>query len=229
MCKRITYKFFARCWGMTLKDLMPGIFELIPYEYDQIRTPEYDRIIAGFQSRAKKSPSPRFIQIGGIPGAGKTTFCQSSNWEQGLFISFDAIMEMLLGYQQDLYTLGPAAAFNKWEIPARVIGYELLRLSVENKYDICLEHSGVNTPHIQLMNNLKKRGYSTEMYFILCRPDLAYKRAVEREKQTRRHTSKEMIDKRYSLVQTYLPQYKKIADKMYIYDTSDNQFKLQII
>ena len=77
------------------------------------------------------------------------------------------------------------------------------------------------------MENLKKRGYSTEMYFILCRPDLAYQRAVEREKTTRRHTSKEIIDQRYRLVQTYLPQYKKIADHMYIYDTSNNQFKLQ--
>lgn len=214
---------------MTLKDLMPGISELIPYEYKQIRTPEYDRLIAYFQSRASKSPQPRFVQVGGIPGAGKTTFCQQAHWDNGLFISFDKIMEMLPGYRQDLYKLGTAAAFEKWEIPARVIGYELLRQSIEKKYNICLEHSGVNTPHIQLVKNLKKCGYSTELYFILCQPDLAYRRALEREKKTQRHTSREMIDKRYSLVQTYLPEYRQIVDKMYIYDTSNNVFALQSV
>ncbi len=212
---------------MILKDLMPDIFELIPYEYAQIRTPEYDRLIAYFQARARKSLQPRFIQVGGIPGAGKTTFCQQAHWDNGLFISFDKIMEMLPCYRQDLYKLGSVAAFDKWEIPARVIGYELLRRSVENRYDICLEHSGVNSSHLQLVNSLKKRGYSTELYFILCQPDLAYQRALEREKKTQRHTSREMIDKRYSLVRTYLPQYKKIADKMYVYDTSDNAFLMQ--
>ena len=208
---------------------MPGISELIPYEYKQIRTPEYDQLIAYFQSRASKSQQPRFVQVGGIPGAGKTTFCQQAHWDNGLFISFDKIMEMLPGYRQDLYKLGTAAAFEKWEIPARVIGYELLHRSIEKKYNICLEHSGVNTPHIQLVKSLKKCGYTTELYFILCQPDLAYRRALEREKKTQRHTSREMIDKRYSLVQTYLPEYRQIVDKMYIYDTSNNVFALQSV
>lgn len=212
---------------MQLSDLLPAIGELIPYGYEAIRTAEYDKLIDNLLSGASSQLSPHFVQIGGIPGAGKTTFCKNSHWDEQLFISFDKIMESLPAYQQDVYKSGPVRAFNRWEMPARIIGYEVLRRAVEKKANIYLEHSGVNNPHIQLIHNLRKNGYQTEMYFILCNIDIACSRAGLREKMTGRHTSKEMIIKRNELVKNYLEQYKMIVDNLYIYDTSANKFTLQ--
>ena len=119
----------------------------------------------------------RIYGLLGRNGAGKTTFCKNARWDEQLFISFDKIMEALPGYQVDIYRLGTVEAFNRWEMPARIIGYEVLRRAVEKKANIYLEHSGVNMPHTILMQNLKKKGYATEMYFILCNLDIACHRA----------------------------------------------------
>lgn len=212
---------------MRLTAIMPDILSLIPKEYSQIKTAEYERIIAFCLKNAKTSPNPKFVQVGGIPGAGKTTFCLNNNWNSQLFISFDAIMEMLPAYQQDLYKIGIKESFKKWEIPARIIGYEVLRRAVAKKSDIFLEHSGVNTPHIQLVENLKKLGYQTELYFILCSKDAAFKRALQREKITKRHTPPQIIEERFALVNKFLPIYSRLVDNLYIYDSTNNKFTLQ--
>ena len=112
---------------MQLSDLLPAVGELIPYDYETIRTPEYETLLAGLLAGAVSQTAPHFVQIGGIPGAGKTTFCKNSHWDERLFISFDKIMESLPAYRQDIYRLGAVRAFNRWEMPARIIGYEALR------------------------------------------------------------------------------------------------------
>ena len=108
---------------MQLSDLLPAVGELIPYDYETIRTPEYETLLAGLLAGAVSQTAPHFVQIGGIPGAGKTTFCKNSHWDERLFISFDKIMESLPAYRQDIYRLGAVRAFNRWEMPARIIGY----------------------------------------------------------------------------------------------------------
>lgn len=205
--------------------LMPNIYDLIPYGYEKIRTHEYDAIINNYLANFTKSNNPTFTQVGGIPGAGKTTFC--SNIKNNVFLSFDAIMEKIPAYQQDLYLLGNAEAFKKWEIPARIIGYEILAKAINSHCNIVLEHSGVNEAHIQLFENLRKIGYQTNMYFILCELPLALERAKEREKITHRHTPPDMIKKRFSLVNEYVSRYKGIACNTFIYDTSHDDFILQ--
>lgn len=140
---------------MQLKALMPDIYTLIPSDYASIRCREYERLLSLYMSRAVPSVHPRFVQVGGIPGAGKSTFCAGRRWTDRLFVSFDAIMENIPAYQTDIYRLGRAGSFKKWEIPARIVGYELLRRAVEARADIYFEHSGVNRPHVQLIENLK--------------------------------------------------------------------------
>lgn len=212
---------------MLLTNLMPDILSLIPYDYTQIKTPEFENIINHFLKNAQTSAMPKFIQIGGIPGAGKTTFCHNHKWDQKLFISFDAIMEMITAYRQDLYKLGIPESFKKWEITARIIGYELLRRAILQKADIILEHSGVNTPHVQLIESLKKIGYKTQMYFILCSKDTALARALNREKITQRHTPPTIIDERFALVEKFLPTYCGLVDSLYVYDSTEGRFALQ--
>ena len=166
------------------------------------------------------------VGITGVPGAGKSTFCAGRRWNDRLFISFDAIMENIPAYQTDIYRLGRAGSFKKWEIPARIVGYELLRRAVEARADIYFEHSGVNRPHIQLVENLKKCGYRTEMHFILCSLAVAEARAKAREQMTKRHTPPAIIAERYNLVDTYLQTYAAKVDSLYVYDSTENSFSL---
>ena len=212
---------------MELSNLLPAVGLLIPYEYKDIQTPQYDKIIASYLQKAHPSASPRFVQIGGIPGAGKSTFCKTSHWDKRLYISFDKIMESIPEYWKDIYRLGSIKTFAKWEMPARIIGYEVLRRAIEKKADIYLEHSGVNDAHVELMKNLHKLGYQTEICFILCDIDEACRRATEREKITHRHTSRDMILQRGALVNRYLETYKPLVDELSIYDTTHNHFALQ--
>lgn len=215
-----------RTFFMWLTDLMPDINTLIPYGYSAIQTPDYERLIKWYLAKANTSDHPHFVQIGGIPGAGKSTFCANRRWTDKLFISFDAIMENIPEYRADVGKLGKVESFKKWELPARVIGYELLRRAVVAKADIYLEHSGVNCPHVKLIENLKKLGYQTEMHFILCRLDVACARAAEREKKTSRHTPPSLITERSNLVNEYLETYSTLVDNLYVYDTTENTFLL---
>lgn len=212
---------------MQLLALMPDIYTLIPSDYASIRCDEYERLLNLYLARAVRSEHPCFVQVGGIPGAGKSTFCAERRWNERLFISFDAIMENIPAYQTDVYRLGSVESFKKWEIPARIIGYELLRRAVEIRADIYLEHSGVNQPHVQLVENLKKCGYRTEMHFILCRLAVAEARAETRERLTNRHTPPEIIAERYNLVNTYLQTYAATVDNLYIYDSVENGFSFR--
>ena len=208
---------------MRIYDLMPSVKELIPYDYPQIRSGEYDEIIADFFKTAKKEKF--FEQISGAPGAGKTTFCR--RFDDDCFLSFDEIMENLPKYQQDLEKYGSAQAFKNNEITARIIGYEILRHAIENGYKIILDNSGVSQAHLELCKKLKDLGYKTKIDFITCNLQLCLERAQIREKYTHRHTPEEMIKRRFDLVMQYIPQYESIADEVDIYDTSENKYVLK--
>lgn len=201
---------------------MPSVTELIPYDYEHIRTAEYEDVVADFFKCAKKEKS--FEQISGAPGAGKTTFCKKFDEN---FLSFDEIMENLPQYQNDVKEYDNVQAFKNHEMTARIIGYEILRRAIENEYKIVLEHSGVNAAHLELFENLKKLGYKTKIEFILCDIDISLKRAKIREKYTHRHTPEEMIRQRFDLISQYIPKYQEIADEVDIYDTTENKYILK--
>ena len=212
---------------MKISDLMPSIKQLVSYDYQEIQCPLYEEIIKETLAGVHPTPKPLLTQIGGIPGAGKSTFCKYFQNSKSIYLGFDEIMESIPGYRQDIYLLGGEKSFKKWEMPARVIGYEILRRAVIHKLNIFFEHSGVNEAHIELFKNAKLLGYRTEVDYLLCKPQIAMKRTVEREKQTRRHTPKELILERSALIKKYIEKYKNIADHMYIYDTSTNELILK--
>lgn len=208
---------------LKLSDLMPSVNKLIPYDYAAIKNSAFEHILDKSLSTAPSQPHPEFVQVSGVPGAGKSTFCRRYAQADKVMISFDAIMEQLPEYQRDIYRYGNKTAFHNWELPARVAGYELLRRAVSSKQNICLEHSGVNDAHLELVQNLKNYGFSTEVDFILCPLDVALTRTRQREEQTHRHTPESLIRERFSAVQSYLPRYQQIADKTVVYH-SDNQY-----
>ena len=181
---------------LKLSDLMPSVNKLIPYDYAAIKNSAFEHILDKSLSTAPSQSHPEFVQVSGVPGAGKSTFCRRYAQADKVMISFDAIMEQLPEYQRDIYRYGNKTAFHNWELPARVAGYELLRRAVSSKQNICLEHSGVND---------------------------ALTRTRQREEQTHRHTPESLIRERFSAVQSYLPRYQQIANKTVVYH-SDNQY-----
>lgn len=207
---------------MKIYDLMPSVKDLIPYDYEHIRCYEYEDLICYFLSHCSKGT--KFEQISGAPGSGKTTFCRKLYGDN--FLSFDKIMEDLPAYQNDLQKYGSKIAFQKNEITARIIGYEILRRSIEDKYSLTIEHSGVNRAHLELFNSLKKLNYKTKIGFILCDLETLLERVKIRETITKRHTSQTMVEQRYFLINEYIEKYKKVADEVEIYNSINGQISL---
>ena len=208
---------------MTIYDLMPSVKDLIPYDYSHIVCDEYDKVISNFLLCCHKGNC--FTQISGAPGAGKTVFCKKLADDN--FLSFDKIMENLPDYQSDLQKYGSKQAFANNEISARIIGYEILRRAIEEKYSFVLEHSGVNPAHLELMTNLKKLNYITKVDFVICDLPILLKRVKQRELLTHRHTPQSMIEQRFLLVEEYIEKYKNIADKVNVYISTNGQFELK--
>ena len=211
---------------MKLTDLMPDIYQLIPCGYEVLQNDSYDKMLADEVSSASKNKTPVLYQVSGVPGAGKSAFCKHFLQKNPDFayVSFDKIMESMPEYQQDVRQKGPAVAFALWEKPARVIGYELLKRLLDQGANVLLEHSGVNSSHLQLHKNIKKYGYQTKVTFLMCDTEVAIERAKKREKMTGRHTPPKMIQERASLMSQYAVQYSKIADDIQFLDASGEQF-----
>lgn len=212
---------------MKLEDLLPNIKETISRSYEDIRCPEYEDILKKMMRRAVPSVQPKLVHMGGIPGAGKTTFTRNYPMENMVYIGFDAVMSEIKGYKEDIKVFGSEEGFKKWEMPARIIGYELLRRCVEMRTNIFFDHSGCFASHIDLVHNIRKYHYTTDMYFILCDIEVAYQRALLREEWTMRHTPREMIEERFKLSEKYIKIYRDIVDNFYLYDTTNNSFELK--
>lgn len=205
---------------MLLTDLITEPQELIPHQYNKIKSPQYDAVISKYLQTAPSVEHPVLIHMAGIPGSGKTTYYRTHDWPQHVFIAFDNIMEDLKEYQNDLKAFGAEIAFNKWEIPARIIGYELLRLAVEQHKNIFFDNGGSSQGHLELIKNIKKFGYTTAMYYIDCPLQVAIERSIIREKEINRHIPIETIEDRFYKTINKIKQYQQIVDCFYHIDYS---------
>ena len=110
--------------------------EVIPYYFDdkknetkELFSPIINEILNNHISQDK----PTFIHMLGIPGAGKTTYMNNNKecFKDFLFLDFDMVMERLPEYREDVKKLGSVEAFEKWEIPSRIAGYEVLLQAIK--------------------------------------------------------------------------------------------------
>lgn len=212
---------------MLLADLIYNTSEVVPFEYQTIQTPEYEALINKYLQAASSQEHPILMHMAGIPGAGKTTFYHSRPWPEHVFIAFDDIMENIEAYKQDRLKFGNAEAFSRWELPARVIGYELLCRAVKAHKNIFFDNGASSNAHLHLMKNIKSFGYGSEMYYISCSLETAIERAARREKEINRHIPVETIRQRYQKTLANVKEYQKIVDKFYHFDSSQNTFALQ--
>lgn len=201
-----------------LTDIMPQINALVAYAYDEIKTDETDALINHFLSHGQVGDTPLFIHVSGIPGAGKTTYIDANEQPGMVRIQFDLIMKHLKEYDKMVQEKGAAIAFSAFEMPARVIGYELLRQALAAHYNIIFEHS-LNPIHTDLYHFLHANGYTTHLVFINCSVEVALNRVRERELIIGRHTPADFITQRFKLAQEYLPRFKELAHTCSLLDS----------
>ena len=205
-----------------LKTLMPSLSELITADYSSVKSKESEKIIEGFLKGLIPAEKPELRQISGIPGSGKSTYCATHLPENYLHLSFDKIMTSLSGYQKLLKEEGAVVAYHRYEMPARIIGYELLRRALKKKINIMFEHSGTNHAHLELFRHLPKKGYKTSVDFIMCDTSLAIKRAAKRAEEQNRYVPEKLIVERAAGLKNYISAYQKIASKVAYFDGANN-------
>lgn len=205
-----------------LQILMPSLNELVAYDYQSIKTAETESIINNSLKGLKTALQPELLQISGIPGSGKSTFCKKHAKPGYLFLSFDKIMTKLKGYQETLNTKGQEEAFRLYEMPARVIGYELLNRAIKSHINIMFEHSGTNNAHLEMFKNITKQGYKTSVNFIVCDENTAINRAKERAKRIHRYVPESLIKERATKFQHYIMEYQKNSQAVSFYDGANN-------
>lgn len=201
---------------------MPSINQLITTDYKNVKNAESERLIAAALKGLYPVKNPELRQISGIPGAGKSTFCAAHLPSNFLMLSFDDIMVKLKGYQNALKASGAAYAYAQYEMPARIIGYELLHRAVMLRLNIMFEHSGVNEAHIELFKNLAQRGYKTSVDCIVCREDEAIQRAKVRAEEINRYVPEKIIVERADKIKDYMARYQKIASSVSFFDGENN-------
>ncbi len=205
-----------------LKDLMPSLAEILTISYDDIKTSETDNIIQQSLQGITSKENPILLQISGIPGAGKSTYCKTHLMPDFLYISFDNIMLELSEYKNEIISNSIESAYKKYEMPARAIGYELLNQALKLKLNIMLEHSGTNKAHLELFKNIKNKGYQTAVNFIVCDVNVALRRSKDREIEQKRHVPEKIILERAKFFNAFIEEYSKITSNVKIYDGSNN-------
>lgn len=176
---------------------------------------ELDRIKNFYLTKASVSKQNRYlINVSGIPGAGKTTYCKKilETSKEFNYISFDEIMEQISHYKIDA-NVNQREAFLTWEAPAKILGYEILIELLLKGSPILFEHSSANYEHLELFKYIKEHlGYKIEMVFIPIALKDALSRIKKRERATKRYIPEEIIVDRKFFLQEAIPKYKKIVD-----------------
>lgn len=176
------------------------------------------------------SATPYLIHLLGVPGAGKTTLARKLQSHLSaipqaspLFLAFDDIMASIPGYadEPDLVT-----AYAKYETPARMTGYALLKQALTRKVSIVFDHGGANRDHVGILAFARNElGYTTAVIHIQCELQTAKARIEKRTQFEPRHTPAHYVDERSELIGELLPAYVEVADAFFATDNSQSHIK----
>lgn len=154
--------------------------------------------------------NPYLINICGLPASGKTYICRAFKAANAgmLYISFDAIMEDLPSYLSE-HLKDRKKSFERWELPARFVGYQLLKQAVKHRLPILFEHSNATAHHIELYEKIKQAGYTVDIRYINADPELVLPRLEKRE----RYFPPERTRERANILRELMPVFEQTATK----------------
>lgn len=160
-------------------------------------------------SGVQPAASPYLINICGLPASGKTHLCRAFKAADAgmLYISFDAIMEDLPTYLSE-HMHDRKKSFERWELPARFVGYQLLKQAVKHKLPVLFEHSNATPHHIELYEKIKQAGYTVDIRYINADPELVLPRLEKRE----RHFPPERTRERADILRKLMPVFEQTAN-----------------
>ncbi len=166
----------------------------------------------------KKNSNAKIISVCGIPASGKTYYSNEIikiNNEKYFYISFDDIMESFSLYIE-LLKKNKELAFETFEIPARIIGYQWLKKCIENRIPILFDNSNTMQQHIAIYQIMKDvYDYYIEIHFLNISPSVTIPRMARRE----RFFPEEQVYSRWDKIKSLLPAYKVIANKFVIIES----------
>lgn len=163
----------------------------------------------------------------GIPWVGKTTkihqfIRENSQLKDIQFtqIGNDDIMQAMPDYQAAVNTDWPEQAFKDFELPARAIGYELLREAVASGVNLLIDHSGTAEYRPTLLREIQSKWYYIIMVHVHCELKEALRRSKIREKETKRHVPEWYFPIRQSIIERLKPVYMEIVNEFHTIDNS---------
>lgn len=104
---------------------------------------------------------PVFLHMLGIPGSGKTTFLEvlREKWQGNpcpVLLGFDQVMQAMPEYQA---MTDKVVAFDRFELPARELGYRKLDAMMVQRSPILFDNGGSAEHHIEILKKAAQQGY----------------------------------------------------------------------
>ncbi|MCC8089009.1 MAG: ATP-binding protein [Rikenellaceae bacterium] len=198
-----------------------NIGDSLPTDCDRDEIPStLEDIINSILSEGLPSEEPFLLNISGIPCSGKSSYCKKllsggnmvdePVMEGSISVSFDAIMEhKRLPYINEICS-DADRAYSRWEVPARIAGYELLRRAVGRRTNIIFEHSSSIPEHRELFRSLSDKGYKIHFRYIRISPEEALAR-LDKRGYRNPEKIKGYINERLERIESLLPEYEKIC------------------
>jgi predicted ABC-type ATPase len=191
----------------------PGVYPIVTPAIDDLH-PEVAKAVRHLSAAAPAQKHPFFINITGVPGAGKSTFLPALTQvladRAPQIIAFDRMMNLIPEYHAEP---DREAAFRNFEVPAREGGYALIRALIEKRANAIFEHSSALVAHTHLLSFAREQGYYTCIVQLRAPLDAAKHRVDERQQRVGRHTPHSFVDERARAFAELLPRYQQIVHR----------------
>jgi predicted ABC-type ATPase len=175
----------------------------------------YDHFIHGLTAES----NPRLIAIGGSPGSGKTTYRKQYLSLSNVHVhDMDEVMIRLPGYQEDLQTRGPKAAFEKWWPIAQKTAQMLVRFAIQSHFSIIYDRTCGSEGSYKDLVQAKEKGYTLHLIGTYVNSDLAKQRVLKRQQEEGRCITEEIVNEYRARFSALWPYYLKLANEAILYD-----------
>lgn len=133
----------------------------------------------------------------------------------------DAVMSEIQAYRSETL-VDPSAAFQRWEVPARLLADEILTVAIERRCDIVYDRTCAFPETVNLLRQLRfEENYSIRMFFVWADLDECLIRAERRARTSRRVVPKAVIIQRAAALRSLAVAYAGIANEFRIFENHD--------